>query len=327
MSVDAPLLQVEGLTTHLFTDAGTVRAVEGVSLAIGRGEAVALVGESGCGKSMTALSLMRLVRPPGRILGGRVEFEGRNLLELREEEMRRLRGGDIAMIFQDPMTFLNPLMRVGDQIAEAVRLHQGLDSRAAWRAALAALELVRIPAPDSVIEYYPHQLSGGMRQRVLIAMAISSRPSLLIADEPTTALDVTVQAQIMELLGDIRRELGSALLLITHDLGLVAEYCDRIYVMYAGQIVEEADVGPLFASPQHPYTRALLKSTLGPDARVDAFESISGQPPDLARPPAGCRFHPRCPEALARCAHDAPPVIRPAAGRQARCWLLVQDPA
>lgn len=327
MSATATLLRVESLTTHLFTDSGTVRAVEAVSLQIGRGEAVALVGESGCGKSMTALSLMRLVRPPGRILGGRVEFGGTNLLELQEEEMRRLRGGSIAMIFQDPMTFLNPLMRVGEQITEAVRLHQGLEQRAARAVALDALKLVRIPAPDSVIAYYPHQLSGGMRQRVLIAMAISSRPSLLIADEPTTALDVTVQAQIMHLLSDIRRELGSAMLLITHDLGLVAEYCDRIYVMYAGHIVEEADVGRLFESPQHPYTRALLKSTLGPDTRVAAFESISGQPPNLARPPSGCRFHPRCPEVIARCALEEPPVCRPAEGRQVRCWLHAEAAA
>lgn len=327
MSAIATLLRVEALTTHLFTDSGTVHAVEAVSLQIGRGEAVALVGESGCGKSMTALSLMRLVRPPGRILGGRVEFGGTNLLELQEEEMRRLRGGSIAMIFQDPMTFLNPLMRVGEQITEAVRLHQGLEQRAACAVALDALKLVRIPAPDSVIEYYPHQLSGGMRQRVLIAMAISSRPSLLIADEPTTALDVTVQAQIMHLLGDIRRELGSAMLLITHDLGLVAEYCDRIYVMYAGHIVEEAEVGRLFESPQHPYTRALLKSTLGPDTRVAAFESISGQPPNLARPPSGCRFHPRCPEVIARCALEEPPVCRPAKGRQVRCWLHAEAAA
>ena len=319
--MDAALLKVEGLTTHLFTHSGTVRAVEAVSLQVGRGEAVALVGESGCGKSMTALSLMRLVRPPGKILGGRVEFEGTDLLRLREDRMRLLRGGRIAMIFQDPMTYLNPLMRVGDQIAEAVRLHQGLGRRAAWAAALDALGLVRIPAPDSVIEYYPHQLSGGMRQRVLVAMAISSRPSLLIADEPTTALDVTVQAQIMELLSDIRRELGSAMLLITHDLGLVAEYCDRIYVMYAGHIVEEAGVAQLFSSPQHPYTRALLKSTLGPDTRVDAFETISGQPPNLARPPSGCRFHPRCPEAIERCTRDEPPVCRPAGHGQVRCWL------
>jgi len=327
VSAAATLLRVEDLTTHLFTDSGTVRAVEAVSLRIGSGEAVALVGESGCGKSMTALSLMGLVRPPGRILGGRVEFAGANLLELREDEMRRLRGGRIAMIFQDPMTFLNPLMRVGEQIAEAVHLHQGIDGRAAWAVVLDALKLVRIPAPDSVIEYYPHQLSGGMRQRVLIAMAISSRPSLLIADEPTTALDVTVQAQIMRLLSDVRRELGSAMLLITHDLGLVAEYCDRIYVMYAGQIVEEADVGHLFKSPQHPYTRALLKSTLGPDTRVDAFESISGQPPDLARPPSGCRFHPRCPEVIARCTLEEPPVCRLAEGRQVRCWLHAEGAA
>jgi oligopeptide/dipeptide ABC transporter ATP-binding protein len=318
------LLRVVDLTTHLFTAAGTVHAVERVSLEINRGEAVALVGESGCGKSMTALSLMRLVRPPGRIVGGRVEFEGRNLLELREQEMRELRGGRIAMIFQDPMTFLNPLMRVGDQVAEAVQLHQGLGRRAAWAAALDALRLVRIPAPDAVIEYYPHQLSGGMRQRVLIAMAISSRPHLLIADEPTTALDVTVQAQIMDLLGDVRRELGSAMLLITHDLGLVAGYCDRVYVMYAGHIAEQAQVRQLFETPEHPYTRALLKSTLSLDRRVDAFESIEGQPPNMVRLPSGCCFHPRCPEVMDCCAREAAPLVALSAGRQVCCWRHAQ---
>jgi oligopeptide/dipeptide ABC transporter ATP-binding protein len=318
--MSAPLLAVRDLVVHLFTDAGVVRAVDGVSLSIAPGEAVALVGESGCGKSMTALSLMRLARPPARILGGEVSFEGNDLLALEEPAMRRLRGGRMAMVFQDPMTFLNPLMRVGDQIAEAVMLHQGKPRRAAREVALAALARVRIPAPASVIDYYPHQLSGGMRQRVLIAMAISSEPALLIADEPTTALDVTVQAQIMRLLRELRRELGSAMLLITHDLGLVAAYCDRVYVMYAGQIVETQDVVGLFRTPRHPYTRALLRSTLGPERRVDGFESIEGQPPSLIAPPAGCRFHPRCGERLARCASEAPPVRR-AGESDARCWL------
>jgi len=316
----APLLEARDLTTHLFTDSGTVRAVDGVSLRLDPGEAVALVGESGCGKSMTALSLMRLVRPPGRIVGGSVAFDGRDLMALGETQMRALRGGRLAMIFQDPMTFLNPLMRVGEQIAEAVQLHQKLPRRKALEVALAALGQVRIPAPETVLHYFPHQLSGGMRQRVLIAMAISSRPALLIADEPTTALDVTVQAQIMRLLGDVRRELGSAMLLITHDLGLVAEFCDRVYVMYAGRIVEEADVFTLFRSPRHPYTRALLRSTLGPNARVESFTTIDGQPPNLVVPPSGCRFHPRCPEAMPRCAIEAPPVVPTPAGRAA-CWL------
>ncbi len=320
----ADLLEVEGLATHLFTDMGVVRAVDGVSFRIAAGEAVALVGESGCGKSMTASSIMRLVRPPGRIIAGAVRFEGRDLARISEPEMRALRGGRIAMIFQDPMTFLNPLMRVGDQIAEAVMLHQGSSRHAAWRVALDALKLVRMPAPDSVIDYYPHHLSGGMRQRVLIAMAISSRPALLIADEPTTALDVTVQAQIMRLLRDIRAELGSALLLITHDLSLVAEYCDRVYVMYAGRLVEEADVFSIFRAPRHPYTRALLRSTLGPDLRVADFTSIDGQPPSLIAPPPGCRFHPRCPERLARCASEVPP-WQPSPSGGAACWLLDRD--
>ncbi len=322
--MSAALLEVDGLTTHLFTDAGVVRAVDGISLRIAAGEAVALVGESGCGKSMTASSIMRLVRPPGRIIAGTVRFEGQDLTTITEPAMRALRGGKIAMIFQDPMTFLNPLMRIGDQIAEAVMLHQGLGRRAAWRVALDALKLVRIPAPDSVIAYYPHQLSGGMRQRVLIAMAISSRPALLIADEPTTALDVTVQAQIMRLLRDIRAELGSAMLLITHDLSLVAEYCDRVYVMYAGRLVEAADVFSIFRAPGHPYTRALLRSTLGPDRKVVDFASIDGQPPSLITPPSGCRFHPRCPERIARCAQETPPWQVTERG-SAACWLLHRD--
>ncbi|MBI4183197.1 MAG: ABC transporter ATP-binding protein [Proteobacteria bacterium] len=315
------LLRVEDLTTHIFTPAGVVRAVEGVSLRIRPSEAVALVGESGCGKSMTALSLMRLVRPPVRILGGRVWFKGRDLLALSEAEMRMVRGGEIAMVFQDPMTFLNPVFRVGDQVAEAICIHQGLGRRAAEAGALEALRHVKIPAPEAVVHYYPHQLSGGMRQRVLIAMAVACRPALLIADEPTTALDVTIQAQIMALLSDIRRELGSALLLISHDLGLVAEYCDRVYVMYAGEIVEEADVFGLFKGPQHPYTAALLKSSLNIDHRVAAFEAIEGQPPNLIAPPPGCRFHPRCPRAFEPCSRSAPPVVTLEGGRVARCWL------
>jgi oligopeptide/dipeptide ABC transporter ATP-binding protein len=315
-----PVLDVRGLTTHLFTEAGRVQAVDDVSLRVMPGEAVALVGESGCGKTMTALSLMRLARPPARIVAGEVRFEGRELVGLDEVAMRRLRGGRMAMVFQDPMTFLNPLMRVGDQIGEAVRLHQQVPSGGVRAIVLDALGRVRIPAPETVIDYYPHQLSGGMRQRVLIAMAISSSPALLLADEPTTALDVTVQAQIMRLLAEVRRDLGSAMLLITHDLGLVAEYCDRVYVMYAGRIVEEGSVAAIFARPRHPYTRALLRSTLSPTRRATEFESIDGYPPNLIRPPAGCRFHPRCPEAMARCAVDEPAYVAVADGG-ARCWL------
>jgi peptide/nickel transport system ATP-binding protein len=319
--MDEPLLRAKDLVTRLFTDSGTVQAVDGVSLHVGQSEAVALVGESGCGKSMTALSLMRLVRTPGRIVSGEVTFEGRNLLSLSERDMREVRGGRLAMVFQDPMTFLNPLMRVGEQIVEAVLLHQGLGRRAARLAALEALERVGIPAAKNVIDYFPHQLSGGMRQRVLIAMAISSKPAMLIADEPTTALDVTIQAQIMRLLAQLRRELSSSMLLITHDLGLVAEYCDRVYVMYAGKIVEEGDVFGVFANPRHPYTRALLRSTLSPDRRIEKLASIEGQPPNLILPPPGCRFHPRCGEKLPKCAVDAPPDFAIGPGVGARCWL------
>lgn len=316
-----PLLQARNLVTHLFTDSGTVHAVDGVTLHIDNGEAVALVGESGCGKSMTALSLMRLVRPPGRIVSGQVLFEGRDLLGLPEDEMRRLRGGKLGMVFQDPMTYLNPLMRIGEQITEAVLLHQPVGRRQARVVAHEALERVGIPAPENVIDYFPHQLSGGMRQRVLIAMAISSKPALLIADEPTTALDVTIQAQIMRLLAHIRRELSSSMLLITHDLGLVAEYCDRVYVMYAGEIVEEGNVFDIFANPQHPYTRALLRSTLSPDKPVQKFAPIDGQPPNLIVPPDGCRFHPRCTERLPKCAVEPPPDFPIEKNKMARCWL------
>ncbi|MBM3522530.1 MAG: ABC transporter ATP-binding protein [Alphaproteobacteria bacterium] len=318
------VLDVRDLATHIATDAGTLRAVDGASLRIHAGEAVALVGESGCGKSMTALSILRLVRRPGRIVGGQALYRGEDLLALPEERMRDLRGARVSIVFQDPMTFLNPLMRVGDQIVEARRLRERLDHARARALAVEALRTVRIASPERVAASYPHQLSGGMRQRAMIAMAVLSRPDLLIADEPTTALDVTIQAQIMTLLAELRRELGSAMLLITHDLGLVAQFCDRVYVMYAGQIVEEAPVARLFAAPRHPYTRALLRSTLPVDRRIATFSAIEGQPPSLIAPPTGCRFAPRCPEALARCAREAPPVVAGEAGTSARCWLAAE---
>jgi oligopeptide/dipeptide ABC transporter ATP-binding protein len=314
------LLEVEDLYTQIPTERGTVRAVDGVSLRIEAGEAVALVGESGCGKSMTALSIMRLLRPPGRTVSGSVRFEGADLLALPPRAMRHIRGARIAMVFQDPMTYLNPLARVGAQIAEAVVLHQGASARVARSRAMEALERVRVPSPARTLDLYPHQLTGGMRQRVLIAIAVVCRPALLIADEPTTSLDVTIQAQIMRLLADLRRELGSALVLITHDLGLVAEFCDRVNVMYAGQIVESADAASLFAAPSHPYTKALLRSTLSTERRSEQFIAIEGQPPDLASPPPGCRFHPRCDRALARCTSEAP-ASYVSATRSSRCWL------
>lgn len=315
------LLEVRNLTTALRTDAGVFNPVDNVSITVRKGEIVALVGESGCGKSMTALSLMRLLPNAAQIHEqSSVVLEGRDLLKLSAGELRHARGRQLGMIFQDPMTFLNPVMRIGDQIAEAMIVH-GTSRESARHQAFEALKRVRIPSPESVFHSYPHQLSGGMRQRVLIAIAVACKPSLLIADEPTTALDVTIQAQIMGLLHDLRTELGSAILLITHDLGLVAEYADRVYVMYAGQIVEEAEVGPLFQSPQHPYTRALLRSTMSIDKKVAEFRTIEGGPPNLAFLPGGCRFHPRCPERIGSCASRQPDLL----GREngsARCLLL-----
>ncbi len=314
------LLQVEDLSTHLFTEEGVIRAVENVSLYIRPAEAVALVGESGCGKSMTALSLTRLVRPPGRILKGKILFKGRDLLAIPEGTMRKVRGREISMVFQDPMTFLNPLMRVGDQIAEGVRIHDGADQKDARERALEALRGVKIPGPENVILQYPHQLSGGMRQRVLIAIAIACHPSLLIADEPTTTLDVTVQAQIMILLSNLREELESSLFLITHDLGLVAEYCDRVYVMYAGRIVEESTVEGLFQAPLHPYSLGLLGSCISVDRRTNTFDSVKGQPPNLLNIPPGCAFHPRCPKVWERCLSEDPRMVEAQSGHWVRCW-------
>ena len=316
------LLRVEGLSTHYMTgEGGAVRAVDGVSLRIRRGEAVALVGESGSGKSTTAFSIMRLIARPGEIVGGKILLKGNDILALDEREVARLRGGEMSMVFQEPMTFLNPLIRVGEQIAEAIRIHQKARPGEAQELAIENLRLVQLPNPETVATYYPHQLSGGMRQRVLIAIAIACRPSLLIADEPTTALDVTIQAQIMQLLHRLCSELGTALLLITHNLGLVAEYCERVYVMYAGQIVEEAGIFELFDTPQHPYTEALLDCALMFDKPVDTFRSIKGRPPSRVDVPPGCRFHPRCASAFADCSSVSPPVTTLKNGNQVRCLL------
>ena len=308
---------------HIHSPRGVVRAVDDVSLTVNAREAVAIVGESGSGKSMTALTLMRLTPPLGRIVGGRVTFQGADLLALDDKQMRSLRGSRIAAVFQDPLTFLNPVMRIADQVEEAILLHQDVRPREARERALEALRLVRIPDPERIARSFPHQLSGGMRQRVLIAIAIACKPVLLIADEPTTALDVTIQAQIMELLARLRQELGSSLLLITHDLGVVAESCDRVYVMYAGQIVEHGDVFSIFEAPQHPYTQGLLAVNLSVDRAVSRFATIDGQVPNLVTPPTGCRFHPRCPHVMDICRSDAPPVVELGGGQWARCWLHV----
>ncbi len=315
------LVRVEGLSTHYLTGGLTVRAVDNVSLGIRRGEAVALVGESGSGKSTIAFSMMRLVSRPGRIVAGRVLLDGQDILTLDDAQMTRIRGGEMSMVFQEPMTFLNPLIRVGEQISEAIRIHQGIRSAQAREQAIDTLRLVQLPNPETVVDYFPHQLSGGMRQRILIAIAIACRPSLLIADEPTTALDVTIQAQIMQLMCKLCNDLGTALLLITHNLGLVAEYCDRVYVMYAGQIVEEASIFEVFKAPQHPYTAALLDCSLMFDRRAEEFRSIEGRPPSRVQIPSGCRFHPRCSRVMPECSQTPPSMTDLASGGRARCLL------
>ena len=323
------LLQVKNLATHFPTREGLVRAVDGVSFYLDRGELLGLVGESGCGKSMTALSIMRLVPPPGKIAAGEILFEGRNLVKLSNREMRDVRGDDIAMIFQDPMTSLNPVFTVGEQIAEALRLHRRLSRRDARAGAIAAMREVSIPDPESRVKDYPHQLSGGMRQRVMIAMALACDPKLLIADEPTTALDVTIQAQILELLNHLRRTRDLAILLITHDLGVVAEVADRVAVMYTGKIVEESPVDELFARPKHPYTEGLLRSvpklTVQDVAKAERLQTIEGVVPKPTNLPPGCHFEPRCPYRMPRCKEGEIPLHPVGDGVMARCVLY--DPA
>lgn len=321
------VLEIENLQTHFFTPGGVVRAVDGVSYSVRAGETLGVVGESGCGKSVTALSVLRLVTsPPGRIVGGAVRFQGRDLLTLSEREMEGIRGNDISMIFQEPMTSLNPLYKVGDQISEAIALHKGLTRRQARDYAVEMLRRVSIPEPEQRAQAYPHQMSGGMRQRVMIAMALSCDPKVLIADEPTTALDVTIQAQILDLMREIRENFGTAIVLITHDMGVVAENADRVVVMYAGRKVEEADVDDLFDSPAHPYTKGLLAAIphLDDAARADSgrarLNEIKGMVPSLARLPPGCSFAPRCGFASDRCRESYPPFeeIRPR--HWAACW-------
>jgi peptide/nickel transport system ATP-binding protein len=323
------VLDVKGLQTVFFTNSGLFRAVDDVSFSVRRGETLAIVGESGCGKSVTALSLMRLVPdPPGRIVGGSVMLEGTDLLGLDENQMRQVRGNRISMIFQEPMTSLNPVMRIGDQITEAVRLHRTMPAKEAWDQAVRMLRLVRIPEPEQRALEYPHQLSGGMRQRAMIAMALACRPALLIADEPTTALDVTIQAQILALVLELQKELGMGLILITHDLGVVAQTAQRVIVMYAGKKVEEADVEDLFASPRHPYTSGLMASipkVPSGNAEADArLIEIPGMVPSLTRLPKGCAFAPRCRFATARCHEEYPPLERFGAGHLAACWRAAE---
>ncbi|MBI4390096.1 MAG: ABC transporter ATP-binding protein [Nitrospinae bacterium] len=321
------LLSIENLAVSFDTEDGTARAVRGVDLHVDRGETLALVGESGCGKSVTALSAMRLIStPPGRFESGRIAFGGKDLLALPEAEMERIRGNDIGMIFQEPMTALNPIMTVGGQIQEAIQLHQDKGKKEARELTLEMLRKVAIPSPERRRDQYPHELSGGMKQRVMIAMAISCQPSLLIADEPTTALDVTIQAQILDLLNALREETRMALLLITHNLGIVAETADRVAVMYAGKIVEEALVEALFETPAHPYTRGLLNSVPHDDPGRP-LEPIPGTVPNPSCLPAGCAFHPRCGDALPRCRKDDPVRLPVPGGHPSHwtaCWLYAE---
>ncbi|EHL99612.1 dipeptide ABC transporter, ATP-binding protein DppD [Acetobacteraceae bacterium AT-5844] len=314
------LLRVEGLRTVFKTSSGLVRAVDGVDLSVARGRTLGIVGESGCGKSMLSLSIMRLVPPPGRTVDGKVLLDGKDILELSATEMRQVRGGQIAMIFQEPMTSLNPVHTVGWQLVEAMRVHSPKESAASLKEqAIAALKRVRIPSPERRFDEYPHQLSGGMRQRVMIAMALACRPRLLIADEPTTALDVTVQAQILDLLRELQAETGMSIILITHDLGVVAEMADDVAVMYAGKVVERTSARALFEDPQHPYTLGLLGSVPRLDEDRDRLLAIDGAVPPPFAFPEGCRFNPRCPFAIAPCRTELPPLREVAPGHEVAC--------
>jgi oligopeptide/dipeptide ABC transporter ATP-binding protein len=323
--VTLPLLSVRDLRTYFYTSAGIARAVDGVSFDIARGETVGLVGESGCGKSVTGFSILRLVQPPGRIeAGSRIALDGEDLLALDDERIRKIRGNRVSLIFQEPMTALNPVFTVGDQIAEVARIHAGASRRDAWNKAVEMLTLVGIPDPAQRAREYPHQLSGGMRQRVLIAMALVMNPALIIADEPTTALDVTIQAQILELLADLQRRLGASILMITHDLGVIAEMASRVIVMYAGEVVEEAPVRELFAAAHHPYTEGLLTAMPRVGQSRERLTVIPGTVPPPTAWPAGCRFRDRCPYSWDRCASEHPPLYDIAPGHTSRCHLAVE---
>jgi peptide/nickel transport system ATP-binding protein/oligopeptide transport system ATP-binding protein len=320
----APLLDIKGLKTYFFTRKGIVKAVDGVDLSLNEGETLGLVGESGCGKTVTALSIMRLISEPiGRITEGSINFEGRDLVKATEGEMRKVRGNRISMIFQEPMTSLNPVLKVGDQISEAIHLHQGLSKKEAWDQSTEMLRTVGIPSPESRVNEYPHQMSGGMRQRVMIAMALSCHPKLMIADEPTTALDVTIQAQILDLINRLKEKVGSAILLITHNLGVVSEVAQYVGVMYAGYVVEYADVIDLFKQPKHPYTVGLFQSIPKKkgSGKRERLQAIPGLVPDLLALPGGCKFQDRCSRVFERCRDEAPSLLNLGDNHQVRCWL------
>jgi len=315
------LLEARDLKAHYEAFEGTIKAVDGVSFEIGESEIFGLLGESGCGKSTVALSILRLVPPPGRIVGGEIWFEGRNLLAETENEMMKIRGEKISLISQDPMAALNPVFKIGEQIADMLMVHRDLSREQAYDLAVKKLELVQLPNPKGIYNMYPHELSGGMRQRVMIAMALACNPSLLIADEPTTALDVTIQAQILELLKSLCKELNMSVLLITHNLGIVAEICDRLGVMYAGQLVEVGPVESFFGRAMHPYTRGLLRAVPKATEETEQLYAIEGEVPDLINPPVGCRFHPRCPYVKDECRKTAPPFFEVETNHEASCFL------
>jgi peptide/nickel transport system ATP-binding protein len=317
------LLKIRNLHTYFFSDEGVAKAVDGVDLEVEEGGTLGVVGESGCGKSVTALSIMRLIPdPPGKVVEGKILFNGADLLALPDAEMRKIRGRSISMIFQEPMTSLNPVFQIGDQVAEVLRLHEGLSRRDAWDRAVEMLKMVGIPAPERRVREYPHQLSGGMRQRAMIAMALACNPRLMIADEPTTALDVTIQAQILELMNGLQQERGMSIILITHNLGVIAETARRVAVMYAGRIVEYTDVRSIFRSPKHPYTQGLLQSVprMGTEIRREKLDAIPGLVPSLLELPPGCKFSNRCKYVFEKCPLE-PPLIEAAPGQRVRCWL------
>jgi peptide/nickel transport system ATP-binding protein len=321
----APLLSIRDLHTSFYTESGVARAVDGVSFDIGTGETLGIVGESGCGKSVTALSILRLIQPPGRIeTGSVIEFEGKNLVTIDDADIRDIRGNRISMIFQEPMSALNPVFTVGDQVAEVARVHAGMSRRDAWERAVEMLELTGMPDAETRAGQYPHQLSGGMRQRVLIAMALMMKPALVIADEPTTALDVTIQAQILDLLLDLQKKIGTSILMITHDLGVIAETASRVIVMYAGEVVEQAEVDELFAKPHHPYTEGLMHSMPHIGHDQERLNVIPGTVPAPTEWPTGCRFRERCPYSWDLCEREHPPLYQIGSGHISRCHLAIE---